>query len=237
MKYWLIYWLAILPNVWATDVTVIAVERAESALDLRRLVELARHRPGAEELENALADPDLELHWLDLDENGVLDKIRVHEDNDSDDRILVLTVEHRGQRIELVTLTVYHESGDRLGLDLESLAMLMRGVTDVETLERALNDPEVGINNLDLDHNQVVDYLRIRSKPGLIDSLLIFEVPHGLDGYREVARFEVRTSIIDSRAKLTGNPEFYGRGRVVKFGLGPSGESRLLKDLETYTSY
>ena len=47
------------------------------------------------------------------------------------------------------------------GLDLEAVGELFREAENLEAFEKVLNDPEVGINNLDLNGDGYVDYIRV----------------------------------------------------------------------------
>ena len=47
------------------------------------------------------------------------------------------------------------------GLDLQAVAELFKDAKDLEAFEKSLNDPEIGVNNLDLDDNGDVDFIRV----------------------------------------------------------------------------
>ncbi len=51
------------------------------------------------------------------------------------------------------------------GLDLKAVSELFKDSENLEEFEKALNDPEVGINNLDLDENGEVDFIRWLRRP------------------------------------------------------------------------
>jgi len=46
-------------------------------------------------------------------------------------------------------------------LDLNLVAEIFKDSPTLEDFEKALNDPEQGINNLDLDENGEVDFIRV----------------------------------------------------------------------------
>ena len=47
------------------------------------------------------------------------------------------------------------------GLDLHAVAELFSESNDLEAFEKSLNDQTLGVNNLDLDGNDQVDYIRV----------------------------------------------------------------------------
>lgn len=57
--------------------------------------------------------------------------------------------------------TVTIENTAPAGFDVNKLAQLVKTSTDPQTLEKAINDPNSHINNLDLDKDGNVDYLKV----------------------------------------------------------------------------
>ena len=53
------------------------------------------------------------------------------------------------------------ENNTTAGFDVNKLAQLVKTSTDPQTLEKAINDPSNHINNLDLDKDGNVDYLKV----------------------------------------------------------------------------
>src|SRR5271154_5688290 len=51
------------------------------------------------------------------------------------------------------------------GFDVNKLAQLVKTSTDPQTLEKGINDPKNQINNLDLDKDGNIDYLKVE-EPG-----------------------------------------------------------------------
>ena len=47
------------------------------------------------------------------------------------------------------------------GLDLIAVGELVKNAKDAESFERALNDPSEKVNNLDLDENGKIDYIKV----------------------------------------------------------------------------
>ncbi|HVW98582.1 MAG TPA: hypothetical protein VHA56_21625 [Mucilaginibacter sp.] len=53
------------------------------------------------------------------------------------------------------------ENNTTAGFDVNRLAQFVRSSTDPETLEKAINNPDNHINNLDLDKDGNIDYLKV----------------------------------------------------------------------------
>jgi len=103
------------------------------------------------------------------------------------------------------------------GLDLHAVAELFTETKDLEAFERALNDPETGINNLDLDDNGEVDYIRIVEEVEGDVHIIILQVPLGENEFQDVATIEVEKSDDDNiNMQVHGNHVIYGADYYVQ---------------------
>ncbi len=97
------------------------------------------------------------------------------------------------------------------GLNLVAVGELVKEVKDAEVLERKLNDPAEKINNLDLDENGKVDYIRVTEYGS--DNLRGFSLTTELaDGEeQEIATIEIEKAA-DGYANVQthGNQQIYG---------------------------
>jgi len=95
------------------------------------------------------------------------------------------------------------------GFDVNKLAQYVKTSTDPEKLERAINDPNNHINNLDLDKDGNVDYLKVeesgRGKLAVLDNV------NATDSVT-VARINVQPDNTNNTADLNiqGNPNYVG---------------------------
>lgn len=97
------------------------------------------------------------------------------------------------------------------GLDLYAVAELFKDSENLEEFERALNDPELGINNLDLDGDGYVDYIRVVEQAVNDIRIVILQVALGHDEFQDVATIEVeRTGINHYNVQIRGNEVIYG---------------------------
>lgn len=96
------------------------------------------------------------------------------------------------------------------GLDLQALSELFTETKNLEDFERALNHPDEGINNLDLDGNGEVDYIRIVEEVDADTHMIILQAAIGKDEFQDVATIEVEKSGDDYKMQVHGNAIIYG---------------------------
>ncbi len=97
------------------------------------------------------------------------------------------------------------------GLDLQAVGELFKDSENLEAFEKALNDPEVGINNLDLDEDGNVDFIRVVEEVESETHLIILQVPLTENEYQDVATIEVEKSGDDGyNMQVHGNDVIYG---------------------------
>ena len=76
-------------------------------------------------------------------------------------------------------------------LDLKAVSELFKDSKNLEEFEKAINDPEVGINNLDLDENGEGDYIRVVDEMADETHGIILQVPLAEHEFQDVATIEV----------------------------------------------
>ena len=97
------------------------------------------------------------------------------------------------------------------GLDLRAVGELFRNAPNAEAFERDLNDPKKGVNNLDLDDNGDVDYIRVVDQATGDTHVLILQVPLSETEFQDVATIEVEKSKNKTyEVQLHGNEQIYG---------------------------
>lgn len=96
-------------------------------------------------------------------------------------------------------------------LDLHAVAEIFKDAENIEDFERDLNDPELGINNLDLDEDGYVDYIRVVEQITDYTHLIILQVLLGEDEYQDIATIEIeKTEDDEYNLQVHGNEVFYG---------------------------
>jgi hypothetical protein len=109
-------------------------------------------------------------------------------------------------------VTVAESSSDAAdGLDLQAVAELFKDAKDLEEFEKSLNDPEIGVNNLDLDDNGEVDFIRVMEEASDDARVIVLQVPLGENEFQDVATIEVEKSgEEDYNMQIRGNEVIYG---------------------------
>jgi hypothetical protein len=102
------------------------------------------------------------------------------------------------------------------GLDLKAVGELFKDSKNLEEFEKALNNPQVGVNNLDLDENGEVDFIRVVEEVAADSHLIVLQVPLGKDEFQDVATIEVEKAAGDQyNMQVTGNETIYGANYYV----------------------
>lgn len=96
------------------------------------------------------------------------------------------------------------------GLDLYAVSEIFKDTDNLEDFERAINDPDEGINNLDLDGNGYVDYIRVVEEVVNNTHIVILQAAIGEDEFQDVATIEVEKSGSDYNMHVHGNEVIYG---------------------------
>ena len=116
--------------------------------------------------------------------------------------------------MENITFTP-SDSDDVAGLDLQAVGDLFKESKNLEDFEKALNDPDRGINNLDLDNNGEVDYIRVNDETADNTHIVVLQVPTAKDEYQDVATIEVEKTDDDYNLQIHGNNKIYGKNVYV----------------------
>lgn len=102
------------------------------------------------------------------------------------------------------------------GLDLYAVAELFKNSETLEKFEQSLNDPQTGINNLDLDQNGEVDFIRVTEKTADDTHLIILQTPITESEFQDVATIAVeRESGEKHNLHIQGDTVLYGANYYV----------------------
>ena len=97
------------------------------------------------------------------------------------------------------------------GLDLQAVAEIFKDSENLEAFEQNLNDPEMGINNLDLNEDGYVDFIRVLEDVEDGSHLIVLQAVLGDDEYQDVATIEVdKTGEESYDMQIHGNEALYG---------------------------
>ena len=121
-----------------------------------------------------------------------------------------------GVAIGLAQTTISPSSDAAAGLDLYAVADLFKNSDNLEKFERDLNAPERGVNNIDLNGNGEIDFIRISEKVTDQTHLIILQVALGKDEFQDVATIAVeRENGENYNLQLQGDPGLYGESYYV----------------------
>lgn len=102
------------------------------------------------------------------------------------------------------------------GLDLYAVAELFRDSANLEKFEQSLNSPENGINNLDLNENQEIDFIRVVETVADNSHLIVLQTALGEDDFQDVAAIAVeQENGANYNLQLQGNETIYGENYYV----------------------
>ncbi len=96
------------------------------------------------------------------------------------------------------------------GLDLIAVSELFKESENLEAFEKSLNDSQLGVNNVDLDGNGEVDFIRIVDEVAEDTHLIILQAAIAEDEFQDVATIEVEKSGDAYNLQIHGNQAIYG---------------------------
>ncbi|MDQ8204203.1 hypothetical protein [Pelagicoccus sp. SDUM812003] len=98
------------------------------------------------------------------------------------------------------------------GLDLQAVGEMVKRASTGAEFERLLNDPAVAVNNLDLDEDGLVDYIKVTEYGEGDVKGFSLTVDLGENQTQEVATIEIeKTSDGQANIQTHGNPHLYGQ--------------------------
>ena len=97
------------------------------------------------------------------------------------------------------------------GLDLHAVSELFKDSENLEEFEKSLNDPDTGVNNLDLDDDGNVDFIRVVEEVGDETHVIILQVALGENEFQDVCTIEVEKAGEEQyNMQIHGNEVIYG---------------------------
>jgi hypothetical protein len=100
---------------------------------------------------------------------------------------------------------------------LEAALAMFKESTSPEDFEKRINNANNGVNNLDLNQDGRVDFLRVKTEGQGDDRALIIAAVLGKDDRQDIAVIEVaRQGKESALVQIVGDPNLYGDNRVVE---------------------
>ncbi len=117
---------------------------------------------------------------------------------------------------ETVYIVPATETGE--DLDLYAVIELFKQAESIEDFEKALNDPDNGVNNIDLDGDGEVDFIRVMEHAEGNTHVLVLQVAVAEDTYEDLATIEIEKSETSDEvsAQVHGAEEYYGEDYYIE---------------------
>lgn len=96
------------------------------------------------------------------------------------------------------------------GLDLKLIGPLLKKAKDAETLEKLINDPAQGVNNLDLNEDDKVDYINVTEYGKGSNRGFSLTSDMGGGEIQEIATIQIEKKGDNADVQVQGNREIYG---------------------------
>ncbi len=126
-------------------------------------------------------------------------------------------------RYDVNVSSIQIPAGAREGLDLRAVGELVKTAKNAEELERQINDPSRGLNNLDLDSDGAVDYISVEEFGGGDSRGFMLVAKLQDDQQQEVATIDIeKTAESEADLEIRGNERVYGANHYhhSHFGFG-----------------
>ena len=123
--------------------------------------------------------------------------------------LLVISFSFASAQENVTIITQTSEAAE--GLNLKAVSELFKESDNLEEFEEMLNDYEIGINNLDLNGDGQVDFIRVIEEVSDYTHLIILQVPLGHDEFQDVATIEIeQVGDQEYNMQIRGNEMIYG---------------------------
>ena len=119
------------------------------------------------------------------------------------------------QEEQVAAIAPVSEQGSNL--ELSAVLDLFKDAKDLEDFEKQLNDEKVGVNNLDLNGDSTIDYIRTVEKSEGNYRVIILQAVLGENQFQDVATINVeKVSEEEIKVQCQGDEEIYGDNYYVE---------------------
>jgi hypothetical protein len=102
-------------------------------------------------------------------------------------------------------------------LDLQGVASLFKDSESLEEFEEKLNSEDQEVNNLDLNKDEEVDYLRVLESTEGTTHLIVIQAMLGENAYQDVCTIEVDEDEDGTKyVQIVGDKSIYGEGYILE---------------------
>ena len=115
------------------------------------------------------------------------------------------------------TTAIVPASEQGTNLELAAVLDLFKDSKDLEDFEKKLNDKEIGVNNLDLNNDSIIDYLRVVEKSEDNYRVIIIQAVLGENQFQDVATINAeKVSDEEMKVQVQGDEDIYGENYYVE---------------------
>ena len=119
----------------------------------------------------------------------------------------------------VISTRIFSQDSDSTGqdFDLDALMGVIETVDDFEALEKAINDSTNEINNLDLNDDDIVDYILIQEEADGDTHVAFLRVAMAEDEYQDIATIEMeKLSSTTASFQIVGDVDLYGEDYIIE---------------------
>ena len=128
---------------------------------------------------------------------------------------LSITVLFSQTDTETTAIAPITEQGNNL--DLTAVLNVFKESKDLEDFEKRLNDEDIGVNNIDLNGDSLIDYIRVVEQQDDIYRVIILQAVIAENEFQDVATINVEKQSDDElKVQVQGDEEIYGEDYYVE---------------------
>jgi len=119
----------------------------------------------------------------------------------------------------IFTISGFVQDADNLGedFDLEALPGILEKVNNLEELEKAINEEDNDVNNLDLNGDGEIDYVLVHEEAEGDTHIAFLRVAMSEDEYQDVATIEMeKQSSSTAIFQIVGDEALYGKDYILE---------------------
>ncbi len=128
---------------------------------------------------------------------------------------IVKAQENEKDSEEITSIAPVTEQGNNL--ELAAVLEVFKDSKDLSEFEKKLNDEKIGVNNLDLNGDSLIDYIRVVEQSDDKYRVIILQAVLGDNQFQDVATINVeKVSDEEIKVQVQGDEEIYGENYYVE---------------------
>jgi hypothetical protein len=121
-----------------------------------------------------------------------------------------------------LSFSTFAQQSDSTGMpgdnfDLQAALDLFKQSKNLQDFEKRLNTESNGVNNLDLDGNNVIDYIRVVDNKDGDNHAILLQIPINKKETQDVAAIAIeKRSDSEAQLQIIGNEVLYGEEKIME---------------------